>query len=330
MARRRSPRTITGMPRRPRQALLLLAASSLLAGPSGAQDARSAEFRQIAPDLYFNFDFGGSNSAVLITEEGVLVVDTRMHPDDAEDLLAEIRKYTDAPIRYVVVSQHHGDHYMGNSVFEREGAIFIAHPDTKKVIEERFQFEVETRPFADRGQDPDAVALVLPDILFDSRATIELGGRTVELIYLGAGQNEGDTLIYFPHARALHTGGVFHNRSWANTSYAPSFEGWVNVLRAIKSIGAEVYMPPHGDLATEADLDVFTDFIEKISTGVRAAVDAGTPLDDMLEELVFDEYRDWRGYERRERNLRAIYQRMTDGEAQYFVPAGRPQPVSGN
>ncbi len=299
-------------------------------GPIAAQDTPEAEFREIAPDLYFNFDFGGSNSAVLITDEGVLVVDTRMHPDDAEDLLAEIRRHTDAPIRYVVNSQHHGDHYMGNSVFEREGAIFIQHPDTKAVIEQRFQFEVETRPFGDRGQDPDAVTLVLPDILFESGMTIELGGRTVELLYIGPGQNEGDTLVYFPHARALHTGGVFHNRSWANTSYAPSFEGWVNVLRAMKRIGADTYIPPHGDLATEADLDAFTDFIEQISSGVRAAVDAGTPLEEMLEALTFDEYRDWRGYERRERNLTAIYQLMTAGEAQYFVPAGRARPVSSN
>ena len=319
------------MIRNPIYPAFLLAAGVMLSISQGAaQDAPAAEFREVAPDLYFYFDFGGSNAAVLMTDEGVLVVDTTMHPDDAEDLLTEIRRHTDAPIRYVVNSQHHGDHYMGNSVFEREGAIFIQHPDTLAVIEERIQYEVETRPFAARGQDPDAITLVRPDILFDSRATIELGGRTIELLYIGAGQNEGDTLVYFPHARALHTGGVFHNRSWANTSYAPSFEGWVTVLRAMKRIGADVYLPPHGDLATEADLDAFTDFIELISTEVRAAVEAGTPLEDMLEELTFDEYRDWRGYERRERNLRAIYQLMSTGEAQYFVPAGRAQSASGN
>lgn len=310
--------------------LLLVAAAWLSIEPGAAQDAPAAEFRQVAPDLYFYFDFGRSNSAALITDEGVLVVDTTMHPDDAENLLAEIRRHTDAPIRYVVNSQHHGDHYMGNSVFEREGAIFIQHPDTLAVIEQRFQYEVETRPFVARGQDPAAVTLVRPDILFDSRATIELGGRIIDLLYIGAGQNEGDTLVYFPHARALHTGGVFHNRSWANTSFAHSFEGWVNVLRAMKRIGADVYLPPHGDLATEADLDAFTDFIELISTEVRAAIDAGMSLEDMLETLTFDEYRDWRGYERRPRNLTAIYQLMTTGEPQYLVPAGSAQPGSGN
>lgn len=312
-----------------RHRLLIAVGGCLLVYFGCTQEQEDGGFQQVAPDLYFNYDFSGSNSAVLITDEGVLVVDTGMHPDDAERVLGEIRKYTDAPIRYVINSQFHGDHYMGNVVFQREGATFIAHKDTQKIIEERFQSEVETRSFADRGQDPAEVVLVLPDILFESRMTLELGGRTVELIYLGAGQNEGDTLIYFPHARALHTGGVFHNRSWANTSYTPSFDGWLTVLREMKSIDADTYLPPHGALATGDDLDAFIQFIDELNSGVRAAVDDGMPLQTMLEQLVFDQYSDWRGYERRERNLTAIYQLMTVGEAQYFVPSERARPVTG-
>ncbi len=307
---------------------VVIAGLLIVAAISGSPRDVAAEFQQVAPDLFFNYDFGGSNSAVLIADEGVLVVDTRMHPDDAELLLAEIRRRTDAPIRYVVNSQFHGDHYMGNVVFQQEGAIFIAHTDTKALIEKRFQFEVESRPFAARGQDADEVVLVLPDILFDSRMTLQLGGRTIELIYLGAGQNEGDTLVYFPHARALHTGGVFHNRSWANTSYTPSFEGWIDVLLAMKDIDADTYLPPHGPLGTAEDLDAFTQFISELTGNVKAAVDEGMPLDKMLQTLVFDRYSDWRGYERRERNLTAMYEFMTAGEAQFFVPDARAAPAS--
>ena len=287
-----------------------------------------AEMQQVAPDLYFHYDYGGSNSAVMITDDGVVVVDTRMHPKDAETLLAEIRKITDAPIRYVINSQFHGDHYMGNAVFESEGATFITHTDTKQEIEKRFQFEVENRPFAARGQDPDEVALVLPDILFDSRMVLEIGGRTVELIYLGAGQNEGDTLIYFQHAKALHTGGVFHNQSWANTSYTPSFDGWIDVLVAMSDIDADTYLPPHGPVATRDDLEAFTTFIRELNAGVKEAVDDGMSLDEMLETLNFDQYKDWRGYERRERNLTAMYEFFTSGEAEYFVPDARAEPTN--
>ena len=290
----------------------------------------AAEFQQVAPDLYFNYDYGGSNSAVLITDDGVLVVDTRMHPDDAEVLLSEIREYTDAPIRYVINTQFHGDHYMGNIVFQREGALFVAHEDTEAIIKERFEFEVVNRPFAERDQDPADVVLVLPDIVFDSRLRLQLGGRVLELLYLGPGQNEGDTLVYFPHAKALHTGGVFHNRSWANTSYTPSFEGWIEVLVAMADIDADTYLPPHGPLATADDLQAFTQFIQELTDAVTTAVQNGKPLEEMLQELRFEQYSDWRGYERRERNLTAMYEFMTTGEAQYFVPGSRAEPTSDN
>jgi glyoxylase-like metal-dependent hydrolase (beta-lactamase superfamily II) len=253
-----------------------------------------------------------------------------MHPDDAEVLLSEIREYTDAPIRYVINTQFHGDHYMGNIVFQREGALFVAHEDTEAIIKERFEFEVVNRPFAERDQDPADVVLVLPDIVFDSRLRLQLGGRVLELLYLGPGQNEGDTLVYFPHAKALHTGGVFHNRSWANTSYTPSFEGWIEVLVAMADIDADTYLPPHGPLATADDLQAFTQFIQELTDAVTTAVQNGKPLEEMLQELRFEQYSDWRGYERRERNLTAMYEFMTTGEAQYFVPGSRAEPTSDN
>ncbi|MEE8094173.1 MAG: MBL fold metallo-hydrolase [Gammaproteobacteria bacterium] len=306
--------------------LLLLASGMVL--PAAAQEAPAAEFLQVGPGLYFNYDFAGSNSAVLITEEGVLVVDTRTHPVDAELLLAEIRERTDAPIRWVINSQFHGDHYMGNSVFAREGATFIAHRDTLAIILERFDYEVATRPFEQRGLDREDIELVLPDILFDHRLTLELGGYTVELIYLGAGQNEGDTLVYFPHARALHTGGVFHNRSWANTSYTPSIEGWISVLRAMRAIDVDSYLPPHGSIATEQDLDDFIEFLDNLHAGVRNAIDQGASTEEMLLANPFPQYSGWRGYERRERNLTALYELLTIGEAQFFVPGGQARPIS--
>jgi glyoxylase-like metal-dependent hydrolase (beta-lactamase superfamily II) len=307
--------------------LLICIALGLPSTVSG-QVTAPAELIEVAPDLYFNYDYGGSNSAVLVTEAGILVVDTRMHPDDAERLLDEIRRISDAPIRWVINSQFHGDHYMGNAVFAREGATIIAHRDTQEVILERFEYEVETRPFEQRGQNRDDVVLVLPDILFDRQLTLDVGGVAVELIYLGAGQNEGDTLVHFPHARALHTGGVFHNRSWANTSYTPSVDGWLSVLRAMRRLDVDVYLPPHGPLASLEDLDDFIEFIDRIHSGVKAAVDRGATLEETLAENLFTEYSDWRGYERRERNLTALFELLTVGEAQYFVPSSRAAPSS--
>jgi len=64
-----------------------------------------ATVKQVADDVYFFFDFSGSNSVFLVTEEGVLVIDTRTHPHEGRDLLDRIRSVTDKPIKWVINSQ---------------------------------------------------------------------------------------------------------------------------------------------------------------------------------------------------------------------------------
>ncbi len=93
----------------------LLAGILVVTGPAAAQNVT---FKEVAPDLHFLFDFTSSNAVVLTTNDGVLVIDTRQHPRDGEDLLARIRKITDKPIKWVINSHFHGDHHFGNPPFK--------------------------------------------------------------------------------------------------------------------------------------------------------------------------------------------------------------------
>jgi cyclase len=104
----------------------ILAAILLTAPPAAAQERAPPDVvvKQIAPDLYFLFDFDGSNCVFLVTDDGVLLIDTRTHPREGRDLLARIRKVTDKPVKWVINSHFHGDHHMGNVVFKELGATF--------------------------------------------------------------------------------------------------------------------------------------------------------------------------------------------------------------
>ncbi|MEA2971010.1 MAG: hypothetical protein QOE78_4271, partial [Alphaproteobacteria bacterium] len=88
--------------------------------PAAAQAPSPSEvtFKQVAPDLYFLFEFTSSNAVVLTTDDGVLVIDTRQHPRDGQDLVDRIRKITDKPIKWVINSHFHGDHHFGNPAFK--------------------------------------------------------------------------------------------------------------------------------------------------------------------------------------------------------------------
>src|SRR5918992_1262120 len=170
---------------------LAITATTAHGQASGAGEIREPDIpiriSEVAPGLYFQYHHQESNNAFLVTDEGVLVIDTRQHPKRAEELVATIRKYTDKPIRWVVNTHAHGDHYFGNSVFKREGATIVAHRDTAGMMKAQFPLEMKRRMgyFKQRRYDPADVKLVMPDVTFDSMMTITLGGRTVELLYFG-------------------------------------------------------------------------------------------------------------------------------------------------
>src|SRR5260370_28811351 len=104
----------------------LFSARPLAAQSYEPHTGQPAVVKQIASDLYFFYDFDGSNCVFLVTDAGVLVIDTREHPRAAQDLLALIRKVTDKPIKWVINSHVHGDHTYGNAAFQAAGATILA------------------------------------------------------------------------------------------------------------------------------------------------------------------------------------------------------------
>src|SRR5262245_31664643 len=131
--------------------ILALAIGVALAPTPAAAQGRAAppaELKQITNDLYFFYEFAGSNAVFMVTDEGVLVIDTRTHPRHGQALLDMIRKVTDKPIKWVINSHFHGDHHFGNAPFKATGATFVAQAETRS--EERRVGKGEGREAAAR------------------------------------------------------------------------------------------------------------------------------------------------------------------------------------
>jgi cyclase len=274
--------------------------------------------REVAPGLYFQYHHQESNNAFFVTDEGVLVIDTRQHPKRAEELLATIRKVTDKPIRWVVVTHAHGDHYFGNSVFKREGATIIAHRDTAGMMKQHFPLEMKRRMgyFKQRQYSPDEVRLTLPDVTFDSRVSLNLGGRQVEIFYIGAGQNPGDTFIHFPKERVLYAGGPFSRQSWPNPSFTPSMQNWIGVLKKIAAMDVDQYLGGHGDIGTKKDVLDEAQMLTDFDAGMRAAVAKGMSPDEIVKAEPFVKYKDVRNYYRMNLFVSSYY---------HFLKTGKPE-----
>lgn len=277
---------------------------------------------EVAPGLFFQYHHQESNNAWLVTDGGVLLIDTRQHPRRAEELLAAIRRTTDKPVRWVINTHAHGDHYFGNSVFKREGATFIAHRDTAGMMDHHFGLEMKRRQgyFKQRQFDPKDVSLVRPDITFDSTLTLTLGGRTIELLYIGAGQNPGDTFVRFPKERVLFAGGPFSKNSWPNPSFTPSMSDWVGILRKIAAMEIDVYLGGHGDIGKKDDVLQEARMLEDFDRGMREAVAKGMSREDIIKSVKFEQYRDVRNYYRMNLFISSYHHFLTTGRAQNAYP----------
>jgi cyclase len=295
----------------------LLAGILVVTGPAAAQNVT---FKEVAPDLHFLFDFTSSNAVVLTTNDGVLVIDTRQHPRDGEDLLARIRKITDKPIKWVINSHFHGDHHFGNPPFKSAGATFVAQSETARIMAQVQPKEFARRGnfFKSRGFDPAEVKLVLPDVTFDSEMTIQLGGREIRLAYLGPGQQAGDTFVFFPHARMVFTTGMFGPRSMPNMAFTPSVEGWLKLLDRLAAMDVDKILPAHGDVSTRQDVKDLSAMLADEYATVKDAIAKGMTLDDARKTLTLPQYKDWRNYARREGEITALYELIQTGKRSYF------------
>ena len=277
---------------------------------------------EVAPGLFFQYHHQESNNAWLVTDEGVLLIDTRQHPKRGEELLAAIRKTTSKPIKWVVNTHGHGDHFFGNPVFKREGATFVAHVDTAKMMNGHFGGEMKRRMgyFRQMKYDPGEVKLVMPDVTYDSRMTITLGGRTVELIYLGPGQNPGDTLVYFPKEKVMFTGGPFSKNSWANPQFTPSMSNWVAMLRTIAAMDIDKFLGGHGDIGNKQDVLAEAQMLEDFDAGMRAAVAKGMTKDEIIKNVRFEKYKDVRNWYRMNLFISSYYHFLTTGKPETPLP----------
>ena len=138
----------------------------------------------------------------------------------------------------------------------------------------------------------------LPDTTFESTLTLTLGDRRIELAHLGAGQNPGDTVVHFPHARAVFAGGVFSSRDWPDTRFTPSVDGWIELLRRIAAMDADVFLPGHGDVGRRQDLFDQARLLADLQASVRGAMSRGLTREEIVDTLQFPAYAELRNYGR--------------------------------
>ena len=189
--------------------------------------------RQLAPGVYSYEALRAGDpgaqmatvSLIVITSDGVLVADGQGNVAQTKEMVDWIAETTLQPIKYVVVCSDHSDHTGGNAAFPA-GAIFIAHPTSKKVLE-------------DAGKPP------FPTEAVGDRRTIKLGGREIEIRFLGRAHTGGDLSVWLPAEKVLFMSEAYLHRIFpAMRSAYPS--EWVQTVKNAEAIDATWFVPGHG------------------------------------------------------------------------------------
>jgi glyoxylase-like metal-dependent hydrolase (beta-lactamase superfamily II) len=245
--------------------------------PAAAQQAPTRTITHITGDLY-RFQNNFHYSVFLVTPDGVIATDP-INADAAAWLKGEIAQRFGQPVKFVIYSHDHADHSSGGEVFA-DTAVVIAHENAKATI------LGERRPTA------------VPDVTFSDRMAVELGGKTVELLYLGRSHSDNMIVMHFPAERALFAVDfiAIKRLPYMNLSDA-YFPDWIEAVKRVEAIDFDVLVPGHGPLGSKQDAGDHRAYLEGLYAAVLAAARAGQSLDEMKRTIKLEKYRDWGQYE---------------------------------
>jgi glyoxylase-like metal-dependent hydrolase (beta-lactamase superfamily II) len=258
------------------------------------------------------------NAGFVVGDGGVLIVDTFSTPVAIEELLAEIAKQTDKPLRYAVNTHYHLDHSGGNQVLAARGVPIIAHDNvarwqttknrrflptsedlqkrradaTKQLSEtpedqkeKRTQLERQIRRFDALLQ----IKLTNPSMTFSSGTThLYLGTREVLLFSL-PGHTGGDMLVFVPDANVMFTGDMGWARTLPNLVDA-TVNDWIPSLdKILASHSNAAFVPGHGSVATAAEIRDFRDYLEDLRSRVKKGIADGLTIEQSKDQLKLPE-----------------------------------------
>jgi cyclase len=263
--------------------LAILAGLTLFAGAASAQQ-QPRPAKLIRGGIYWFDAGGGGNSGFVVGQDGVIVVDTMTTAASGRNILAEIAKVTPKPVTTVILTHSDIDHVGGLAAFPL-GLTIIAHENNKK--------EMEATANTSQPSPQDH----LPNKTFtSSKETLTIDGVKMELFHFAPAHTSGDVQIYFPDQKVVFTGDVIATSCCGNARAPQAFTmikaqkngssaGWVETVKGILKLDADIYVPGHGDLQTRAEVEERLARVEARREQVREFVAEGKSLAEIKQAL---------------------------------------------
>lgn len=261
-----------------------------------------------------------SNSGIVISEEGVVIIDTGGSKKVGEMLLQKIGEVTDKPVVAVFNTHIHGDHWFGNAVVRK------AYPNVRIYAHERAIERLKAGE-ADQWMDIFSQAMdksdvgteiVLPDTALKGGETIEIAGNTYNTHHTGHAHTDSDIMIEYPADKTLFAGDIVITGSVVSSARPEDFsaKGQIAAVEYALGLPVDIYVPGHGPTGGREIPEATKRFLEVLYDSVQRYYDEGLEDFEMRDKVVTDlaEFSDWSGYDGIGRLISFVYQQIEAAE----------------
>jgi glyoxylase-like metal-dependent hydrolase (beta-lactamase superfamily II) len=262
-------------------------ALALMALVATRSEGKLETIEKIIPGVWFRQgdldQYGHCNNIVIEMKDYLIVIDAN-YPSGARATMADIKKVSAKPVKYVFDTHHHGDHAYGNFLWTQAGATTFAY---KGVAEEMRRYE-PARWRADAARRKDVAELHRdtaepPRQTFDETPfVIDDGSRRVEFHFFGWAHTRGDGFAYLPKEQVLCTGDAVTNGPYngMGDGYAGN---WPKVVKRAMALPVKYVLPAHGPAGGPEILSGEERFLTEIYDTIKREIGAGKKLEDLVE-----------------------------------------------
>ncbi len=247
-----------------------------------AQDAAQSTLNvtPLAKNISLIWDMRSGNTVVLTGEDGVLINDTKVK-ELAGPMAAKISEISGGkPVHFVVLTHWHFDHIGGNEMFGNAGAKLIAHENVRK------RLSTEQRMDKFNMTVPPVPKAALPLITFMQGLTFHINGEDVQVMHLGPGHTDGDSIVYFHNANLIHLGDLYFNGFYPYIGIESG--GSINTMISIGNKILEMIddtttiVPGHGAPAKKAEYAGYIQMLTAIRNAIHPQIKAGKTKEEVV------------------------------------------------
>ena len=222
----------------------------------------------------------GGDSLILAGDEGVLLVDTSV-AQMGDKIKAAIAKVSAKPIKWVVNTHAHADHFGANEAMAKGGAVIVAHEGLRERMAKGQYLAVFNQTI------PPSPPAALPKITYTDAMTLHFDGETVELVHVPNAHTDNDTLVHFERANVIHASGTFGGDGaypFFDMSSGGSLAGMIAAEEKMLSLADDKtkIMADEGEPASTAALKATHDMLVALRARVQKLIDEGKSEDDVV------------------------------------------------